>query len=151
MTLKEYNRGNTDVVLQIIHELKCLNETDTFIKITHIKGHQDKNIKFDVLSRPAQLNAEADEWATRAESCKAPLHHKFPANSIQLEINDQIITSDHAWIWRKATLSQDFREYMGRTYKWKSSAPDKIWWKIMGPALDKFKESDRTIQKIIYK
>ena len=36
------------------------------IHMQHVKSHQDKNIPFDELSLPAQLNFRADELATQA-------------------------------------------------------------------------------------
>ncbi len=143
MTLKE---------LQLVHQFRQIQLSNIHVILHHIKGHQDRHQRIELLSRPAQMNVEADAWANKAEIFRPPEYYKFPANSIDLIINNQAITSDHGDIWRKATLSQDLWEYMTKSFKWRSTTPDTVWWKIIGPALDKFRESDRTrIQKLIFK
>lgn len=110
LTLKEYYKGNADVELQLLQQIQVLQTINVNMKLWHIKGHQDKHNKVANLSFPAQMNVTADRWANKAEQFKAPLHYKFPANSIQIAINKQVITSDHSRIWREATLSQDLRQ-----------------------------------------
>jgi hypothetical protein len=150
--MKEYYKSDMDIGLQILAQLQVAELNSMLISIFHIKGHQDKNTKVEKLSRPAQLNVKADELATEASKQDyIPDYYKFPASKVNIYINNIAITSNTSNIWRRAHLSQDFREYITKRHKWKINTAAKIWWKIIGVALEKFSFNDQIrIQKVMF-
>jgi hypothetical protein len=145
MTVKNYYASNTDVVIQIMEEIKNLESKNMMIHVRHVKGHQDDNKKFEDLSREAQLNVVADQLATGTEDQPTPAYTSFPANKANLQIQGQAITADMTHQLRQAYLSQNMREYLIEKHSWKQNVPDLIWWKVHSSAISKLRNSE-TIQ-----
>ena len=57
-------RSESDVVLQIFQDLNQLHMINCHIILEHVKGHQNAFILYEALSREAQLNVVADQYAT---------------------------------------------------------------------------------------
>lgn len=83
----------SDVILQLRHEINMLRSNNLIIELDHVKGHQDDHIPYEALSRPEQLNGNADEYATNYIIQQAPqyAYKSFPENPIVITINNEII------------------------------------------------------------
>lgn len=126
LTFKNYYSSNTDVVLQIMEEIRNLENRHLNIRIQHVKGYQDKVKPFDELTREAQLSLMADELATEAQKMSIPEYKPFPANQVTLQIAGQAITAEMTHHLRHAYLSQNMQEYLVNKHNWKQHVPDLI-------------------------
>jgi hypothetical protein len=59
-----YIKSESDIILQIIADIRILEALGITLIIEHVKGHQDKTVPYHALSRQAQLNIHADQYAT---------------------------------------------------------------------------------------
>ena len=48
----------------LLQAIRSLSDTKITVAWEHVKGHQDDEIPYSLLSRPAQLNVQADKLAT---------------------------------------------------------------------------------------
>ena len=86
-------RSESDIVLQILHELHQLAKCEVCIKINHVKGHQDDKIPYADLPRSAQLNVSLDEYVTNFLNEETAIKYiSFPANPISLFLCSNSIT-----------------------------------------------------------
>jgi hypothetical protein len=104
--------NDADIIIAAHHWHQHFPKTTFF----HVLGHQDKKIPVEQLPIPAQLNVAADKLAgdyhaSMSKPDERLLH--LPGVSAQLLINNRVITTDPQKQMRHASLSQDFREYLG--------------------------------------
>lgn len=84
-----------DVLTEIKHTLLQYIQLPT---IEHVKGHQDRKIKYDDLSLLAQLNVDADKAAGEFQDQHGkyrPHVIRFPHNHVQLQLTGATITSQY--------------------------------------------------------
>ena len=141
-----------DVIMQIINEVKTLREQKINISIEHVRGHQDKNTDYANLSRPSQLNVNANHHATNyLQNGPKYSYLDLPSNPIDLYINKVIITRAFKSSIRSASCSPDLRAYFLIRFTWKSSTPDLVWWEVHGSTLESFSKNDRRrLRKFIF-
>jgi hypothetical protein len=60
ITVSEHRYPDADIELQLIHELKALQETKCNIEIFHVISHQDSTTRQNLTDEEA-LNVEADK------------------------------------------------------------------------------------------
>jgi hypothetical protein len=145
-------KSESDVLLQIYHEIQACRQLLLQFQIEHVYGHQDDNTPYQELSRPAQLNVDADSYASNfLQQGKQGSYIPFPSNPIDLYVNGQIITRNHKTHIRHAALSQNLREYLIKKFKWSTNIPDLIWWQVHGSTIGSFSKNDqRRIRKFIF-
>jgi hypothetical protein len=148
-----YIKPKTDVIMQIVHDLNQLALLHITIQIHHVKGHQDLIIPYTDLSRPAQLNVDADQYATNFLNQGTSIAYpELPANPVNLYISNQVITRKYKHELRKASCSQDLRVYLVGRMKWHPNTPDLVWWDIHGSSIRPFHSNDRRrIRKFIFR
>lgn len=117
MKLTEYYKADTDIILQILHQIHQLEARNNLVLLTNIKGHQDKVKAAYHLNFFDKLNIEADCEATKGLKYKPPQYTATPANGAHLYINQVIITSKASKQMREAFLSQDIRSQMVKKFK----------------------------------
>lgn len=84
-----------DIEQQLMHELNLLSEQVTYIKILHVKGHQD-NDKQQIITTEAALNVEADELTHIARKLQCVTNYApFPTNNVNFVLNNHYII--HRW------------------------------------------------------
>jgi hypothetical protein len=117
-----------------------------------MRGHPDKKVVYEDLSRPAQLNVDADHHATNYLRYGANyIYSEFPTNPISLYINEIIITRSHKSCMRSPSTSPNLRVYMICKFQWTPSIPDLIWWEAHGSTIKSFNRNDRRrIRKFIF-
>lgn len=117
-----------------------------------MKGHQDTKTPYTELPRPAQLNVDADTYATNFLNQGKPIpYHELPANPINLYILKVLISRSRKHEIRKASCYQYFRIYMVIRLKWHANTPDLVWWEIHGSSMRSLHPNDRQrIRKFIF-
>jgi hypothetical protein len=151
-TTKDYYKPDFDIIANFCEIRKKLWGHKNQVKVTHIKGHQDKQCT--VLTHPAELNVRADILATLAVNKKSPTDNLPQLSKAALYINDLLTTADHKKFLRRNYLSMDMRDYYADTYKWKQKTIDQIWWEVHEAALLSFNYNSKKlefIQKMIHK
>lgn len=146
-------RYEADVLLQISHEIKTLESLQFNVIIDHMKGHQDDFLPYHELSREAQLNVNADTYATNYFLIgDTPTYDILPVNPANLYINHHIITREVKNEMRKSAQSPDLRIYMNRKFDWDDTIADLIWWSIHGSTILSSSAADRRrIRKFIFR
>lgn len=101
-------RSDSDVILQIAHEVKWLQSVKINIILEHVKGHQDDTVEYSNLSRESQLNVDADSYATNyIREGLMISYEEMPANPISLFVNDQIMNRNLKHELRNASRSPE--------------------------------------------
>ena len=146
-----YLRPEADVLIQIEHEISIAKQLKFTFKIEHVKGHQDDHITFNELSRQAQLNVRADQYATNYLNHGANLaYDELSNNPISLYIGNDIITRKYNQQIRSASCSPALRTYFIKKYDWLPNTPDLIWWQAHGKSLASLPPADqRRVRKYI--
>jgi hypothetical protein len=107
------------------------------VGIYHVKSHQDKNVPYEELTRPAQMNTQADTLATQAlnkqhgrgnqakfiplPNCYAYLVHK-----------GRYINAHENVLLREALPGADLMDYYKERYKWSAKIMNQIDWTQFG-------------------
>lgn len=72
--------SESDAILQIAHDISSLQNAKFFIKVEHVKVHQDDVTPIHDLSRELQLNIAADKYATNfLQWGSIPNYEELPA------------------------------------------------------------------------
>ena len=84
--------SNSDVILQIAHDVQWLPNAHLNIILDHVKGHLDDGIQYLELAQESQLNVDADCYATNY-ICEGEIisYDELPENPMNLYVNDHII------------------------------------------------------------
>jgi predicted RNA-binding Zn-ribbon protein involved in translation (DUF1610 family) len=148
-TLKDCYSADYDLLGEIGKIWKQLRKQQLFIKVNHIKGHQDR-VK-QQLNHQEKLNVEADKLATEALSLKKiTVPTKLFANA-SLCINNLLVTASNKKELRRAHQSMDLREYMIESNKWENNVPEMIWWDVHEKSMySTTYDKRRVIQKFIH-
>ena len=148
-----YIKPEADIVMQILHDLQELADRGLCIKILHVKGHQDKKTPYSDLTRPAQLNVDADTYATNYLNNGTVIKYQlFPANPVTLYLSKCVITSKYKREIRKSSRSPELRIYLIDKFNWAQNTPDLIWWEIHGSSIFSLPFNDRRrIRKFIFR
>lgn len=150
---RTYLKSESDIILQIIEDIRSLETLGIVLSIEHVLGHQDDNIPYQELTREAQFNVIADTYATNY-LCNGleTMYSELPANQISLYLSNNIITRKHKQEFRTSSRSPSFRTYMVKRLHWKENTPDSVWWEIHGSTIRKFHKNDqRRIRKYIFR
>jgi hypothetical protein len=79
-TVNKHRYPDADIELQLINELKALQEKKCIMEIFHVKGHQDCTSRQN-LTDEEKLNVEADNLTHIARKLPdVKTYHKFPMN-----------------------------------------------------------------------
>jgi hypothetical protein len=154
VTPKKVSAADYDTEKAITSTIDYLEEKNIFIKVQHVKGHQDKKRKKTELPKEAQMNIEANKEATIA--LETHLHKQeynpLPETRAILYKQKQPVTSKEAKTLRRAYLSQGLLQHMKQRENWKSeSTADKICWTAHQRALQRMNPTDKTrLHKFIH-
>jgi hypothetical protein len=120
---------NWDVINKIRHSLLALRFRPT---IQHIKGHQDRNTRYEYLPLPAQLNVDADAAAASFQlqhGCARPHVPLFPHAGAQLQINEGTITYNYKSSIRHAAHAPPLMQYIQLRNDWTPAIMQSIDWR----------------------
>ncbi len=116
-----------DVLQAIVTTLRRFPRTPL---VSHVKGHQDNNTAYALLSLKAQLNVDADTAASLFQTDHGASRYLVPiiaGNSAQLIINDKTVTYGYVKTIRNAyayPLLKIYIDQRNKSYKWALSTID---------------------------
>ena len=126
-----WKEGDSDVIDLLAKTREDLPRIST----EHIKGHQDDDMEYDELPRPAQLNVLADELATLAlneahESSRgqAPNMIPLPNCGAYLIHNGQYQTSKEEQLLQFAIHEKEMDDYLRERNEWTQDTVEGIDW-----------------------
>ena len=123
-TARDARQPDFDVIWQILETQDQLKQqAKQLCLMEHVRGHQDRNIPFEKLSQPAQLNVAADALATKAlrrqpqDSSEPPKMIDLPACSAYLINAGEIQSSQEAktlrWKWSDLKIQEYHQRRLG--------------------------------------
>ena len=108
--------------------------------VSHVKGHQDDNTAYALLSLKAQLNVDADTAASLFQTDHGASRYLVPiitGNSAQLIINDKTITYGYVKTIRNAYAYPLLKSYISQSNKWSAWELSTIDWTSLGAACNR--------------
>ena len=133
---------------------QSISAIPTKIVIKWIKSHQDTKQLRHKLSRPAQINCEADDQAERYQQEAGhprPQPPILPTNTAQLLLNDKCINSHYtARIHEEATIPPLFKYYQER-FRWSTTTRENIDWDTYKQIIRPFRSKQTTLVKHLHK
>jgi hypothetical protein len=149
-SIKNYKSADFDIIDTIRQKWSKFTQMNIQIKITHIKGHQDKRKKF--LTTYEELNVAADILATKSLQYKSTTNKFKELADASMHINNLLVTHDYTTILRQNHLSVDLQEYLRESNGWSGLQTEHIWWAVHEASLEALsKKKRRFIQKFIHK
>jgi hypothetical protein len=86
-TVNQHRHPDTDIEIQLIHQLQLLKEQKSKIKIEHVNGHQDNNPLQRTLRTEEHLNIYADDLTHKSRVLPTVSKYiSFPENRVNLFI-----------------------------------------------------------------
>jgi hypothetical protein len=119
--------------------------------ISHVKGHQDRHMKYNLLPLEAQLNVDADEAATQYQETYGSSRYQVPritGNDAQLSINQRTVTYNYVKTLRNAYSYPCLLNYIGTKHQWSTAVLNTIDWVSLGLACNKNHKSRHFIVKM---
>ena len=135
---RKFLSSEIDLEMQIVD---TLNQLDTDVSFSHVKGHQDGSIDPTDLPWQAQLNIRCDTIATEtlASVDHDPTVPFLPASELSLTIESTTLTHHIPSQIRRLHASTKQRPYLTKHHEWSSPALfDQVHWDIIRPALLSF-------------
>jgi hypothetical protein len=127
-TVNENHYPDSDIEIQLIHELNALQETKCIIEISHVKGHQDSTTR-QHLTDKEKLNVEANNLTHIARKLPdVKSYNKFLTNKVNFQMNNKYISSHYPKMINVASHSMGLREHYARKHAWSSKTINSIWW-----------------------
>jgi hypothetical protein len=119
-----------DVLNEIRHSTHLLPFRPT---VQHIKGHQDRQIPYQYLPLPAQLNVDADAAASNFQiqhGCARPSVLLFPHAGAQLYLRDGTTTYNLKTSIRYAAHGPLLESYIQKRNDWTPATFQTIDWRV---------------------
>jgi ribonuclease HI len=138
-----------DVVVEIQGALKQLPH----IKLTYVKGHQDRTTPYSHLDQMAQLNVDADAKASEfqdAHGACRPLVKMMPTTGVHLVGPQGTITSHYPKQMRYYATVGPLRQYMLTRYQWSPAIFASVHWEAHGAALKKSNKKRIHYTKLVF-
>jgi hypothetical protein len=155
LTPKNVSAPDYDTEKAITSTIDFLETKKIFIKVQHVKGHQDRKRNKANLSKESSMNVEADKEATIALELHSNKQEycELPETRAMLYKHGEPVTSNEAITLRRAYLSQDLLQHMQNREKWKNAnTADKISWIAHHRALRRMTSVDKTrLHKFIHR
>ena len=121
--------SDIDITLELF---KCLESHPFAYVFNHIKGHQDDKTPYHKLTRPSQLNVQADELATEAlrdqQWDTTPVFHPMPHCKVYLKSKGIYQCNHELLTCRTAFPLQQSKSYFQKRYQWTDHVYDAIDW-----------------------
>ena len=152
-SIKFVEASEVDTILeirQLIKKIPCK------IHLEHVEGHQDKNLDYDLLPFPAQLNCDMDANAKKFMEHHPPSFHPhskypiLPAQKYYLVDGDRIILDDPRSILNDNWIRRKWVNYLGSKLKIRKEVVHEINLKPITAYLKENKFNLSTISKVIH-
>jgi ribonuclease HI len=144
-TVNQHRHTDVDIEQRLVQELLDLRKNGSYIKIQHVKGHQDTNMNIRrELTYEEILNVEADKLTHKARLLPSEHNYNhFPANKVDFILNNKVINSNYPKMVNLAFHSIALRAYYAEQYTWSSWDIDSIWWPVYYQSLAKLSDQDK--------
>ncbi len=136
-----------DVIAEIWNTIQAGSLSD-HLSFVHIKGHADKEKKYDELTLRQQLNVDADHLAGGyierhwdEDYSIAPI---YPTSGCQIDLPHGTTTYKLKRELRWARTEPLYRAYLCKKYKWNDTTFSDVDWECLRRALNR-KRNDRTL------
>ena len=141
-----------DLLMEIWRSLE-IYDPEMAPTFTHVKGHQDEKMPYAQLPLSAQLNVDADQWASQfiRDNPDIDYHQVYllPHAGVQLQFPTGTLTSQYKRALREARTTPALRESLKSKYGWTDEIFDDVNWEAMRLALRRLKGHRITLLKHI--
>jgi hypothetical protein len=142
-TVNQHRDSDVDLELQLLHEIKMLEEEGFTFIVQLVKGHQELVKQRSALSHAELMNVLADNLTKQARQAKSESNYiTLPKNSIDFIINNDVISSKYATRSKVVYHSIPLRKYYHKKYKWSNKTLENIWWKVYFNSLAEYNTPD---------
>jgi ribonuclease HI len=150
MTVNQHRDAEVDVELQVLCEIEQLEIQNTKVKISYVKSHK-QTTKDQFVSAMEHVHNYADNLCKQARLLPDQNeYHSFPANKVELVLNERVITAHAPKATAKAYHSINMNDYYREKYHWTGTIIRSIWWKAYGKSLTKLNQPEKMkVQKFI--
>ena len=118
------------------------------IKISWVKGHQDKHTPYEQLSRLSKLNVDVDILATNhrlhEKSQSSPNIDHLPSSRISIALNGLRLTSKIDTAIRYHVNGYHMRQYLQQKHSWSDSVWDSIDFYLFGRHFNQLTPAQQT-------
>jgi len=136
----------------VVNEIQfSLSEIPFGISIFHVKGHQDRTIAYNNLSLSAQLNVEADLYASQYQDqhgAAYPLVLMFPHTKAQLNLSQGTVTSRVQQSIRRQASEPTLFAHVQKRNKWSEYTMNSIDWEAHRIAISRMPNRVHTIKLV---
>jgi hypothetical protein len=143
-----------DVVYEIIQSLTHKNSC--FVSFEHVKGHQDREKRGEVLPLSARLNIEADRLAgdyfrdMHTHTCQQAI--RLSSNKAQLHVAGKgTITNHLKQVCRQSYSMPILKEYLhSKNCHWTNEVFDMIDWRAHSQTVARYRHQQNTLVKMLH-
>jgi hypothetical protein len=120
--------------------------------IRYVQSSKKKTGRNQMVQPAMQMHVLADDLCKRAPECRDQKDYfNFPANKVNLVLNDHTINANVSKATMIAYQSISLRNYMKQKHNWTNLQIDKIWWKPLHRSTSTLTNNDLVkIQKFMY-
>ena len=150
-TVNQYRASDVDIELQVLEEIKILEQKHFKVILKYVKGHQDLHKSKKTLTHKEKLNVMADILTKEAQYLQDKKDYiPLPTNNVNLILNQEYINSKYSPMTKKAYHSINFRQYLQQRHDWCDRTIESVWWKVYYKSWDKFiiPDKDRILKFI---
>ena len=119
---KQYKTTDHDAVLQL---KEC---SPPNITVSHVKGHQDKRMKWEHLTISVCLNIQVDELI--GDNAKASLNKHIFQTSMATYVKGKYIPKNYVNVIRSACGETDSKAFLTSKHRWNKSKNSDIEWEL---------------------
>jgi hypothetical protein len=142
-------RPDWDVLIEIQEVIQTFPQ----VRLTYVKGHQDRDKHYDNLTLMGQLNVDADHQAgafQEAQGLERPLVLMSPLTRAHLHLHDGTVTGQYDQHLRHEATTKPLLEYIRNKNQWTPSTMDSIHWDAHAHALKKQSARRTHIVKLLH-
>ena len=141
---ERHKTTNHEVVLQLRKSLP------TNVIAFHVKGHQDKQKKWENLTIPARLNIQADELI--GNNATVSINNHITNTSLALYINGKYIPNNYITTVRSSCGEKQVKSFLMKKHRWIKSIIDDIDWNFCANFIKKQTYSrKKTLTKFVHR
>ena len=153
---QKYNAPNRTLApdWDVVHmATQSIQEMPVQITILWIKSHQDRNTLRNTLSRPAQVNCEADDQAGQYQQeagSHIPLTPILPTTIAQLQIQEESVNSNYKSRIREAATIPQLQKYYQTKFRWKAETHKLVDWNTYRQIIRPYRKQQTTLVKHLH-
>jgi hypothetical protein len=135
-----------DLELQVLHEIKTLENDNFKVQVEYVKGHK-QSTRDQFVSMAEHMHNYADKLCKEARTLpNQTTYYKMPANTVDLELDKRTITAHAPKAIAKAYHSINVKKYYRSKYHWNGNLVDSIWWKAYAKSIEQFNQPAKFVR-----